>query len=126
MKISLPIAFAPVSRYMNTILLGKLEPFVGSEEPGTMLGRSTIWGAFAEPVRLEEEAAAQLILQAAREWLALPHYDIAAITAYLDRWDSRRTDLWSRVPAKGGWRQPGTCYLPTSQKRQSSLDRSAT
>ncbi|HEX9171806.1 MAG TPA: hypothetical protein VF861_04015 [Telluria sp.] len=98
MKISATTAFALISRWMNKMAQGELEPFVGSDKisrvafrtladsPETMFALSTIWGAFAEPMRFEEKAAEQMIFRAAREWLALPQDDAAARTAYLDRW----------------------------------------
>ena len=98
MKISAPIALALMSRWMNWMLRAQLEPYAGAhkiwhissralaDSPETMHALWTIWGAFAEPLRFEEEGAEQMILRAAREWLALPQDDTLATAAYLERW----------------------------------------
>jgi hypothetical protein len=98
MKISATTAFALISRWMKKMLQGELDPFIGghkiscvafkslADSPEIMFALSTIWGAFAEPMRFEEKAAEQMILRAAREWLELQQDDTAARTAYVNRW----------------------------------------
>jgi hypothetical protein len=98
MKIAANTAGALISRWMYKMVQGQLELGIGAgkisraalrahgDSPELMDALATLWGAFSAPLRFEEQAAEQLMLRAASEWLALPEHNAAARATYLDRW----------------------------------------
>lgn len=98
MNISVTTALALISRCMNKMHGGQLEPHAGAARisrilskayaqlPGTFAPLLRIWQRLTDLARFDEQGTRQMVLRAASEWLALPPEDADARAAYLERW----------------------------------------